>query len=141
MVTDPRKRGFRVHWAWVVLGSSFATLFVTFSIRIGAYSVLLPEMIRDFQMTKAQAGMIKSAFSLVYLVFTPLMGRADDLSSAILFYSIVGIGAAASWVPIATLTQIWFGEKKRGLALGIVSSSYAFGAGIMGLILPVIATH
>lgn len=163
-----QKKGPILHWGWIVLASGFTTLFVTFSIRIGAYSVLLPEMIRDFQMTKAQAGLIKSAFSLVYLVFAPLMGwltdrvggrkvisffclflgggtllmgRADNLSSAILFYSIVGIGAAASWVPIATLTQIWFGEKKRGLALGIVSSSYAVGAGIMGLILPVIATH
>jgi hypothetical protein len=57
MVTDPRKRVFKVHWAWVVLESSFATLFITYSIRIGAYSVLLPEMIRDLQMTKAQAGM------------------------------------------------------------------------------------
>lgn len=37
------KRWFKIHWAWVVLGSSFATLFVTYSIRIGAYSVLLPE--------------------------------------------------------------------------------------------------
>lgn len=165
MVSDPRKRGFKVHWAWVVLGSGFATLFITYSIRIGAYSVLLPEMIRDFQMTKAQAGMIKSAFSLTYLVFAPLMGgltdriggrkvisffclflgggtflmsRADGLTLSVIFYGIVGIGAAATWVPIVTLTQDWFGEKKRGLALGIVSSSYGIGFGFMGLILPLL---
>jgi MFS family permease len=160
-----RKRGLKVHRAWVVLGSSFATLFITYSIRIGAYSVLLPEMIRDFQMTKAQAGMIKSAFSLTYLIFAPLMGgltdriggrkvisffclflgggtflmsRADGLALSVIFYSIVGIGAAATWVPIVTLIQNWFGEKKRGLALGILSPSYGIGFGFMGLILPVL---
>jgi predicted MFS family arabinose efflux permease len=63
-----------MHWAWVVLGSSFMTLFITYSIRIGAYSVLLPEMIKDFRVTKAEAGMIKSAFSVTYLLFAPLMG-------------------------------------------------------------------
>src|SRR3990172_8076322 len=73
-----RKRLFKVHWAWIVLVSSFATLFVTYSIRIGAYSVLLPEMIRDFQMTNAQAGMIKSAFSITYLISAPVMGWLTD---------------------------------------------------------------
>jgi sugar phosphate permease len=34
--------------------------------------------------------------------------------------------------------QHWFGEKKRGLALGILSPSYGIGFGLMGLILPVI---
>ena len=73
-----KDRGFRVHWAWVVLGSSFITLFVTYGIRIGAYSVLLPEMIKDLQITKTQAGMIKSAFSMVYLILAPLMGWLTD---------------------------------------------------------------
>jgi len=116
-------------------------------------------------MTKAQAGMIKSAFSLTYLLSAPLMGwltdriggrkvisffclflgggtflmsKADGLTLSVIFYSIVGIGAAATWVPIVTLIQNWFGEKRRGLALGILSPSYEIGFGLMGLILPVI---
>lgn len=68
----------RVHWAWVVLGSSFVTLFVTYSIRIGAYSVLLPEMIKDLQITNTQGGMIKSAFFMVYLILAPLVGWLSD---------------------------------------------------------------
>ena len=160
-----RKHWFKVHWGWVVLGSSFVTLFIAYSIRIGAYSVLLPEMLKEFQMTKAQAGMIKSAFSLTYLLFAPLMGwltdriggrkvisffclflgggaylmgKAETFPGSAVFYSIVGVGAAATWVPIVTLIQKWFGEKKRGLALGILSPSYSVGFGLMGLILPVI---
>ncbi|MEW6377634.1 MAG: MFS transporter, partial [Thermodesulfobacteriota bacterium] len=134
----------------MVLGSCFITLFITYSIRIGAYSVLIPEMIKDLQITKAQAGMIKSAFSITYLLFAPLMGwltdrvggrkvisfsclflgggaflmgKAENLTTAIIFFSLVGVGAAAMWVPIVTLLQTWFGVKKRGLALGILSPS------------------
>ena len=156
---------FNVHWGWVILGSGYVTLFITYSIRIGAYPILLPEMIRDFQMTKVQAGMIRSTFSLTYLLFVPLMGWLTDqiggrkvisffclflgggtflmgaawnfIASAF-FYSIVGIGAAAMWVPNATLIQSWFGVKKRGLALGILNSSTGAGFGLMGLVLPVI---
>ncbi len=155
----------KIHWGWVVLGSSFVTLFTAFSIRIGAYSVLLPEMIKEFQMTKAQAGMIKSAFSLTYVLFAPLMGwltdriggrkvisffclflgggtflmgKAETFHGSAFFYGIVGFGAAATWVPITTLIQNWFSEKKRGLALGILSPSYSAGFGLMGLILPLI---
>lgn len=66
------------------------------------------------------------------------MGKAETFPGSAIFYSIVGLGAAATWVPITTLIQNWFGEKKRGLALGILSPSYSVGFGLMGLILPVI---
>ena len=160
-----KERWFSVHWAWIVLGSCFITFFVNYSIRIGAYSVLLPEMIRDFQMTKAQAGMIKSAFSITYLISAPVMGwltdriggrkvisffclflgsgtflmsQADGLTLSVLFYSLVGIGATAVWVPIVTLIQVWFSKKRRGLALGILSPSDPLGFGLMGVVLPLI---
>ena len=163
-----RRHGMKIHWAWVVLGSSFMTLFITYSIRIGAYSVLLPEMIKDFRITKAEAGMIKSAFSVTYLLSAPimgwltdriggrkvislfclflgggtfLMGTAKNLSISVVYYCLVGIGAAATWVPIVTLIQNWFGEKKRGLALGILSPSYGIGFGLMGVILPVVVSE
>jgi MFS family permease len=152
----------------VVLGSSFITLFITCSIRVGAYSVLLPEMIKDFRITKAEAGMIKSAFSATYLLSAPLMGwltdriggrkvislfclflggetflmgTAKNLPISVLYYCLVGIGAAATWVPIVTLIQNWFGERKRGLALGILSASYGIGFGLMGVILPVVVSE
>lgn len=154
-----------IHWAWSIFAVSFLTLFVNYSIRDGTYSVLLPEMIRDLQMMKAQAGMIKSAFSLTYLLFSPimgwltdriggrkvisffclflgggafLMGKANSFPSAAFFHCLIGIGAAAIWVPIAALIQNWFASRKRGLVLGILSVSSGIGFGLMGLILPVI---
>lgn len=158
-----RENTFKLQWSWIVLGSSFITLFINYSIRIGAYSVLLPEMIKDLHMTKAQAGLIKSAFAITYLISSPvmgwltdrlggrkvisffclflgggafLMGKAESPFSSAIFFGIVGIGAAAMWVPNVTLIQKWFGAKKRGLALGILGASSGAGFGSMGLLLP-----
>jgi len=162
------KSPFSIHRGWIILWVGFVTLLIAYSIRIGAYSVLLPEMIRDLRLTKVEAGMIKSAFGISYLLFSPLMGwltdiiggrkvisffclflgggtflmgEAESFITSAIFYFIVGIGASATWVPITTLVQRWFGEKKRGFALGILSPSYGIGFGLMGIILPMIVSR
>ncbi len=162
------KPSFKIHWGWVVLGSCFITLFINYSIRIGAYSVLLPEMVKDLRLNMAQAGMIRAAYFLTYILFSPLMGWLMDrwggrfvisgfclflgagtflmglsstLFTGILFHGVVGIGAAAIWTPVAALIQKWFGAKQRGLALGILSPSYALGFGLMGIVLPIIVKN
>jgi len=153
----------KIHRAWIILISSFLTLFINYSIRIGAYAVLLPEMVKDLHLNMTQAGMIRSAYFFAYILFSPLtgwmmdrlggrwvisvfclflgmgtffMGRAHSQTEAIFFHGMVGMGAAAIWTPIVTLIQNWFGARKRGLALGILSPSYAIGFGLMGLVLP-----
>ena len=168
MMTDHKKHSLGIHWGWVVLGTSFITLFINYSIRIGAYSVLLPKMIEDLGINMTQAGMIRAGYFLTYILFSPLtgylmdrvggrfvisffclflgigtllMGQASSLITAILFHGIVGIGAAAVWTPVSALIQKWFGATKRGLALGILSPSYALGFGLMGIILPTIVKN
>src|SRR4030042_5322993 len=168
MIPEQNRNSFRLHWGWVVLGASFITLFVNYSIRIGAYSVLLPKMIQDLGINMTQAGMIRAGYFLTYILFSPLtgwlmdriggrfvirffclfvgigsllMGQASNLATAIFFHGIVGIGAAAVWTPISALIQKWFGGKKRGLVLGILSPSYALGFGLMGIILPTIVKN
>ena len=66
------------------------------------------------------------------------MGQAESLLASVVFFGIVGLGAAAMWVPSATLIQKWFGTNKRGLALGILNASAGAGFGSMGLLLPLI---
>jgi sugar phosphate permease len=163
-----KRNCFKIHWGWVILGTSFITLFVNYSIRIGAYSVLLPKMIQDLGINMTQAGMIRAGYFLTYILFSPLMGwlmdrvggrfvvsffclflgvgtllmgQTSNLTTAILYHGIVGIGAAAVWTPISALVQKWFGGNKRGLALGILSPSYALGFGLMGIILPIIVRN
>ncbi len=168
MIPEQNRNSFTLHWGWVVLGASFITLFINYSIRIGAYSVLLPKMIQDLGINMTQAGMIRAGYFLTYILFSPLtgwlmdriggrfvisffclflgigtllMGQASNLATAIFFHGIVGIGAAAVWTPISALIQKWFGGKKRGLVLGILSPSYALGFGLMGIILPTIVKN
>ncbi len=163
-----KKHGLKVHWGWIVLGSSFVTLFVSYSIRIGAYSILLPKMIQEIGITMTQAGMIRAAYIFTYVLFAPLtgwladrmggrwvvsffclflgmgtllMGQVSNFFTAVLFHGIVGVGASAMWVPIVSLIQKWFGTTRRGLALGILSPSYSLGFGLMGLILPTIVKN
>jgi sugar phosphate permease len=152
----------RIHWAWVILLVSFTTVFTTYSIRL-SYGILMPEMIMGLKISKAQAGAIASSFYLAYTIFSPLVGFLVDrfsarklltlfslilavgtclmykpvsLLQACLFFGIVGVGSSAMWTPVVTVLQRWFGFRRRGMVLGIVSISYAIGYGIMGLALP-----
>ena len=66
-----------IHWAWVILFTCFATVFMHYSIRMG-YGILMPEMILSLKITKAQAGTIASSFFLAYGIFSPLLGFMAD---------------------------------------------------------------
>jgi sugar phosphate permease len=142
--------------------ASFITIFTNYSIRL-SYGILMPEMIISLRITKAQAGAIASSFYLAYTIFSPLVGfwvdrlsarklltlfsfilaggtffmhQADSLFQASLFFGIVGMGSSAMWTPVVTVVQRWFGFRRRGMVLGILSISYTLGYGIMGLALP-----
>ncbi len=152
----------RIHWAWVILLASFITIFTNYSIRL-SYGILMPEMIVSLRITKAEAGVIASSFYLSYTVFSPLVGflvdrlsarkllaffsfilaggtflmhKPNSLFQASLFFGIVGMGSSAMWTPVVTVVQRWFGFRRRGMVLGILSISYTLGYGIMGLALP-----
>jgi len=152
----------QIHWAWVILLASFATQFANYSIRLG-YGILMPEMISSLEITKAQAGSIASSFYLTYTIFSPLLGFLVDrcsarrlltffcfilglgaflmskpasLYQACLFFAVAGLGSSALWTSVTTLLQRWFAFPRRGMALGILSTSAALGFGIMGLAIP-----
>lgn len=153
-----------IHWAWVVLFVCFVDLYINYGIRLG-YSVLLPEMIRTMGFTRRQSGDIFNAYFIVYILFslftgyltdrlgarkvisifcvilgigTVLMGTAKSFWQACIFYGIVGMGGAAMWTPIITLVQRWFDVKKKGMALGILSTGFGLGFATMGKFYPAI---
>jgi len=146
----------------VILAVCFCNLFINYSIRLG-YGVVLPEMIRDLEFSRTAGGSIYNAYLFVYLALTPftgfltdrigarrviavcslilgagvlLMGTVRSLSTACIFYAIVGLGATGMWTPVITVVQRWFSPKKRGLALGIISTGYGLGFGTMGAAFP-----
>mgnify|MGYP005839318765 CR=1 FL=1 len=153
-----------IHWAWVILAVCFVNLFVNYGIRLG-YSVVLPEMIRTLGFSRRQAGDIFNAYFVAYIclslfagnltdrlgarriipmfgvflgIGTLFMGTAASFWEASLFFGIVGMGAAAMWTPIITLVQRWFAVKRRGMALGILSTGFGLGFATMGKLFPMI---
>ncbi len=157
----------RIHWAWIVLLASSMSVFIAYSIRL-SYSILMPEMIKSLKISKAEAGAVASSFNLVYSFFTPFLGYLVDRASArkiltffglilgvgtflmsqptslpqaCFFFAVVGFGSSAMWTPVVALVQRWFGAKRRGLILGLLSISYAFGYGIMGLVHPLLVAR
>jgi len=160
-------RGKAVHWAWIIIAICFVDLFINYGIRLG-YSVLLPEMIRTLGFTRRQGGDIFNAYFVVYILFslftgyltdrlgarkviscfciilgvgTFLMGTVQNFWQACIFYGIVGMGGAAMWTPIITLVQRWFFIKKKGVALGILSTGFGLGFATMGKFYPVVVAH
>ncbi|MEW6668374.1 MAG: MFS transporter [Thermodesulfobacteriota bacterium] len=150
------------HWAWVILAICFVDVFISYSVRLG-YGVVLPEMIRDLGFTRTAGGSIYNAYLFSYLVLTPvsgyltdrlggrrviaacslilgigvlLMGTTRSLWTACAFYAVVGAGASGMWTPLLTLVQRWYAPRRRGLALGIMSSGYGLGLAAMGAVFP-----
>lgn len=153
-----------IHWAWYILGASFFTTMVSYSIRLG-YGVILPEMIRSLGISKTEGGFTYSILFVMYTLFAPIVGNLTDriggrkvitffctvlaigvlfmstvnrLVTAVLFLAIVGIGISCTWTPVATLTTRWFSARKRGFALGVITLGSFIGYGILGLIYPLI---
>jgi len=161
-----RKRG-NLHWAWVILGICFVDLFINYSVRLG-YSIVLPEMIRDLNFTRTAGGSIYNSYLFVYITITPftgfltdrfgarkvisacllilgtgvfLMGAVETLWAACLSYAIAGVGATGLWTPVVALVQRWFTPRRRGLALGILSTGYGLGFATMGIAFPWIVSR
>ena len=157
----------RLHWAWVILGVCFINLFVNYSIRLG-YGVVLPEMIRTMGIGRAASGSIYNAYLFTYIAITPLTGfltdrfgarriitvccfllgigtllmsQVETLWTACAVYALVGLGATGMWTPVITVVQRWFAFRRRGLALGVLSTGYGLGFATMGVAFPWIVNH
>ncbi|HID61690.1 MAG TPA: MFS transporter [Anaerolineae bacterium] len=159
-----RKRGF--HWAWVILAVCFIDLFVNYSIRLG-FGVVLPEMIRSLRLNRTQGGAIYNFYLAAYICLTPftghltdrfgarkiitlfcivlgagtlLMGTVEHFWTAGIFFAFVGAGASAMWTPVLTVVQKWFGRRRRGMALGILSTGFGLGFATTGWLFPVLVS-
>jgi len=157
----------RLHWAWVILGVCYIIVFINYALRIG-YGVILPEMIRTLGFNRASGGSIFNAHFFTYCAVTPLtgyltdrlgarrvitigifflgvgaclMGTVKTTWTAGLFFAVCGIGSSGIWTPVITLIQRWFAFHRKGLALGILSSSFGLGFATMGATFPWIVAN
>ena len=142
----------RLFYGWVVVAVCFLLTAVIFGTRY-SFGVFFKSLERDFELTRAATSGVFSAYMALCCVFavlggwaldrygprliTLLMGVFTGLSLILtsqtgfvwqLFISyslILAIGTGAGYTVLMSTTSRWF-DRKRGLALGIVSS----GAGV-----------
>ncbi len=147
---------------WAVFTACFLIVLIAYCIRYG-YGILLPEMLPSLNITKTEAGVIYSCFFIAYTIGSPLLGlMADRLNVrrlltlfmlilgagtflmayassvvvASLYFTIVGIGAAATWVPVMALAQKWTTDKYRGTTLALIDIGSALGLILVSTLLP-----
>ncbi|MFH1090364.1 MAG: MFS transporter [Pseudomonadota bacterium] len=151
-----------IHWAWIILAVCFVNLLINYSVRLG-YGLVLPEMIRDLSLSRTAGGTIFNSYFFMYLALTPLtgyltdwfgarrvisvcalimgagiilMGTVDSLATACLVFGLVGLGSTGMWTPIISVVLRWFAPRRRGLALGVLSTSWGLGFAALGVTFP-----
>lgn len=153
-----------LHWAWIILAVCFVDLFLNYSIRLG-YGVVLPEMIRSLGLNRTRSGTMFNFYFFAYVCLTPLAGNLTDRFGArriitlfcilmgtgtlfigmverfwpaCIFFCLTGAGSSAMWTPVLTVVQRWFGSRRRGMVLGILSTASGFGYAASGWLFPVL---
>jgi MFS family permease len=151
---------------FIILIACFTAAFMSYGIRY-AYGMLLPEMMKELNLTNAQAGLIYTSCLSLYttasvfvgflvdvkgikrttLAFLPLLGVGAALMSltssawsSALFLGISGIGASVCWTPLAVWVQRAY-PTRRGFSLGILQLGPNVGFGTLGLVIPLMVPH
>jgi MFS family permease len=118
------------------------------------YAMVIAELLREFELTAAQAGLLASltliasaaggilfgvladragrrralmASILVYSVFTAACGLSRTVVELALFRFLLGLGMGGEWATGAALVAETWRAEHRGKALGLMQSGFAIG--------------
>jgi MFS family permease len=146
-------------YRWVILALTVAGFMQTHIHRL-AFAGLIPVFVTDLGVNYAAAGTIQTAYFWTYMLVQVPIGLAADrwgprrvmlccmavlgagalafaasttYLAAIAARMLVGLGAAAVWVPGMRLVSEWFPAHERGRAMGVMSAGGGVG-GTLGLI-------
>jgi sugar phosphate permease len=152
-------------YRWVILGVATLGFMQVHVHRVG-FAPLIPTFIADLGLTYVEAGSIMTAYFWTYtvaqipvgvltdrwgarrvmLVFTAILALgvvgfplSRSYGQSILSRTLVGLGAAAVWVPGLRLITEWFGAHERGWAMGILSAGGGVGGTLGLLVIPLLA--
>ncbi|TAL76947.1 MAG: MFS transporter [Burkholderiaceae bacterium] len=144
---------------WVVVGSVFGLLVGNGPIMQFTFGVFLLPLGKEFGWSRSSTSLALAIGLTVTAIFVPIAGRLVDrygirvvtlasitlfslalasvaffattLTSFIIIYAIMGIGAAGQTpLPYAKAVSTWFDEK-RGLALGVAMSGVGVGVALV----------
>jgi len=129
------------------------------------YALVIPSVIKEFGLTKGEAGILGSvtllaaafggiAFGfisdrfgrtralmgsvLIYSVATALCGLSQNLVQLLVFRTILGIGMGGEWASGAALVSETWPDEHRGKALGFMQSAWAIGYGLAAAVTAVV---
>ena len=152
---------------WIVLGLLWCVCLLNYADR-QAISSLFPLLEKDFGFSKAQLGMIGSAFMVVYAISSPIAGFLGDRLSrkglilgGCLFWSLmtgmtgmcaklwqfvtarslIGLGESVYFPSAASLLSDYHGVQTRSTALSFHQSAVYLGTIVGGWLGAVIAAH
>ena len=152
-------------YRWVILAVCTLGFMQTHIHRVG-FAPLIPTFIADLGLTYAAAGTLMTAYFWTYtavqmpigllvdrwgprrvmLLFmsllvagTALFPLSQSYAQSLWSRALVGLGAAAVWVPSLRLISEWFGAEERGRVIGIVSAGGGVGGTLALLLIPLAA--
>lgn len=153
----------RLHYAWVVLAASVATVFASLGLARFGYTMILPDMRQGLQFSYTQMGALATGNFVGYLVFALLggylasrfgprlviaislvfagaamllTGLASGFVVALVGRTLTGLGSGGSNVPVMGLISAWFGRRLRGMAAGIAVGGSGIGMVVTGWVVP-----
>jgi len=152
-------------YRWVILSVCTLGFMQTHIHRVG-FAPLIPTFVADLQLTYAAAGAIMTAYFWTYTAVQVPIGLLVDrwgarrvmvafmavlvlgaalfplsrtYTQSLLARALVGLGAAAVWVPSLRLITEWFRAEERGRVIGILSAGGALGGTSALLLIPLLA--
>ena len=152
-------------YRWAILAVCVLGFMQTHVHRVG-FAPLIPTFIADLGLTYAAAGTIMAAYFWTYAVMQVPVGVLTDrlgprrvmlgcmgvmavgavafalshtYGQSLLARCLLGMGAAATWLPGLRLIQEWFEPRERGLATGLFSAGGGVGGTTALLLLPILA--
>jgi ACS family glucarate transporter-like MFS transporter len=150
---------------WVILACCTFGFMQTHIHRVG-FAPLIPTFLADLRLSYAAAGTIMTAYFWTYTAVQIPIGLLVDrwgarrvmvafmaclVAGSLLFplsgsylqslgaRALVGLGAAAVWVPALRLVSVWFGPAERGRVIGLLSAGGALGGAAALLLIPLAA--
>lgn len=152
-------------YRWVILVVCTLGFMQTHVHRVG-FAPLIPTFVADLGLTYAAAGAIMTAYFWTYTAVQVPIGLLVDrwgarrvmlalmatLALGVLLFplsrsytrsllarALVGLGAAAVWVPSLRLISEWFRPEERGRVIGILSAGGGLGGTAALLLIPLLA--
>jgi len=151
------------HYGWIILVLCLMAVFCALGLARFGYTMILPSMQKDLNLTNTQAGGLATGNFIGYLClaliggylssrFSPrrvisisllvvglmmvLTATSGGFLSALFWRSLTGLGSGGSNVPAMALLAAWFAPKRRGLAAGIAVAGSSLGLILTGPLVP-----